>query len=435
MYLRDALQGFSIKRINKSAFPEAKALKKECARFKAVETISEEESAERTQQILATFNEGGASQLHRRDIRFITSAIGNEKLKTSAEVTPILDEVNRRNDPRLFRVVFTALLAIYRHEGLRQIISWFLKHHLDDLRSDTRTFIEQSGVLETQSNLQNFAARLACEKDTYAFCISNCINSHILSSNYGTELKLAVIREVVKYADEGSLKNVLDWVFEGISGTPIGDYYEALLAPFQAEAPKPNVQRILTERIVEKFKDPRIHIWPVPFGRNGEARREACVSTLRRWLSIEYLDLFIKIIERTAVDRQFKPRKQFWLKYFEKDKISDVTLVLASDADKIAHNMRTEMDNTDYMQWAKLNLASSNQSVLLMRLGDLVIAEWSHNGAIRFWKSTDKDAPQFHLKEYGASQLRDGSLKIKVGNKQRNSIIHHENGEWMNSRG
>ena len=267
----------------------------------------------------------------------------------------------------------------------------------------------------------------------YAFCISNCINSHILSSNYGTELKLAVIREVVKYADEGSLKNVLDWVFEGISGTPIGDYYEAMLAPFQAEAPKPNVQRILTERIVEKFKDPRIHIWPVPLGRNGEARREACVSTLRRWLSIEYLDLFIKIIERTAVDRQFKPRKQFWLKYFEKDKISDVTLILASDADKIAHNMRTEMDNTDYMQWAKLSLASSNQSVLLMRLGDLVIAEWSHNGAIRFWKSTDKDAPQFHLKEYVASQLRDGSLKIKVGNTQRNSIIHHENGEWMNS--
>ena len=169
MYLRDALQGFSIKRINKNAFPEAKALKKACARFETVENISEEESAERTQRILAAFNEGGASQLHRRDIRFITSAIGNEKLKTSAEVSPILDEINRRNDPRLFRVVFTALLAIYRHEGLRQIISWFLKHHLDDLRSDTRTFIEQSGILETQNNLQNFAARLACEQRYLCF--------------------------------------------------------------------------------------------------------------------------------------------------------------------------------------------------------------------------------------------------------------------------
>jgi hypothetical protein len=73
----------------------------------------------------------------------------------------------------------------------------------------------------------------------------------------------------------------------------------------------------------------------------------------------------------------------------------------------------------------------SNQSVLLMRLGDLIIAEWSHNGAIRFWKSTDKHAPQFHLPEYVGSQLRDGSMKIKVGNTQRDSIIHHENGDWM----
>ena len=150
-------------------------------------------------------------------------------------------------------------------------------------------------------------------------------------------------------------------------------------------------------------------------------------------MSIEYLDLFIKIIERTAVDHQFKPRKQFWLKYFEKDKISDVTLILASDADKIARQMRTEMDNTQYMQWAKLNLASNDQSVLLMRLGDLVIAEWSHNGAMRFWKSAEKNSPQFHLKEYFASQLRDNSLKIRVGNAYRNSIIHHENGEWMNA--
>jgi EH_Signature domain len=431
MYLQDALREFSIRRIKTIAFPETIALKKACARFKAVESVSKELNAERTQRLLAAFNEGRADQLHRRDIRFITLAIGNDKLQTSAEVKPILDEVERRNDPRLFRAAFAALLAIYRHEGLRQIVTWFLKRHLDNLRKDTRTFIEQSGILETQNKLQTFAARLACSKDIYAFCLINCINNHILVSNYGTELKLAVIREVVKYADEGSLKNVFNWVFEGVSGTPIGDYYEAMLSPFFSKTPQEGAQRILINWVVEKFKDPRIHIWPVPLGRDGEARRQACVATLKRWLSIEYLDLFIKIIESTAVDRQFKPRKQFWLKYFEKDKISDVTLILASDADKIAHKMRAQSDNTNYMQWAKLGSASSDQSVLLMRLGDLIIAEWSHNGAIRFWKSTDKHAPQFHLPEYVGSQLRDGSMKIKVGNTQRDSIIHHENGDWM----
>ena len=78
----------------------------------------------------------------------------------------------------------------------------------------------------------------------------------------------------------------------------------------------------------------------------------SCVATIKRWLSIEYLDLFIKIIEKTAEDRQFKPRKAFWLKYFEKGVISDLTLALASDANAIARKMRNQADNAEYMQWA-----------------------------------------------------------------------------------
>jgi hypothetical protein len=85
------------------------------------------------------------------------------------------------------------------------------------------------------------------------------------------------------------------------------------------------------------------------------------------------------------------------------------------------------------MKWATLNLALTNQSVLLMRLGDLVIAEWSHSGAMRFWKSGSKDAPEFHLKEYNASDLRNGSIRVKVGGGYRDSIVHTPNGQWMSS--
>jgi hypothetical protein len=70
---------------------------------------------------------------------------------------------------------------------------------------------------------------------------------------------------------------------------------------------------------------------------------------------------------------------------FEADLILDVTLVLASDADKVARKVQQRMDRAEYMQWSTLNGALSDQSVLLMRIGDLIIAEWSHSGAIRFW--------------------------------------------------
>src|SRR5262249_40798007 len=149
------------------------------------------------------------------------------------------------------------------------------------------------------------------------------------------------------------------------------------------------------------------------------------------WLSIEYLDLFIKIIEDTAEDRQFKPRKAFWLKYFERNLVSDVTLILASDAGRIARKTRTKLDNAEYMQWAALGSSLPNQSVLLMRIGDLIIAEWSHSGAMRFWNARAKNSPRFHDKEYVGSMLRNGSIKVKVGDEYRDSIIHHENGQWM----
>jgi len=182
---------------------------------------------------------------------------------------------------------------------------------------------------------------------------------------------------------------------------------------------------------VVRFGDPRIGEWPGLEGKDGGFRRDSCVATIKRWLSIEYLDLFIKIIEKTAEDRQFKPRKAFWLKYFERGVISDLTLALASDANAIARKMRSQADNAEYMQWANLKRALPNQSVLLMQLGDLIIAEWSHSGAMQFWKADSKTAPEFHSKEYFSSALRNGSLKIKVGNEFRDALIHYENQQWM----
>jgi hypothetical protein len=100
---------------------------------------------------------------------------------------------------------------------------------------------------------------------------------------------------------------------------PLGDFYEAMLLRFESQVPSPSVQKALLRKAVEQYGDPRINEWPGLTGLDGNLRREKCVSIIKRWLSIEYLDLFIEIIEKTAVDRQFAPRKSFWLKYFQND--------------------------------------------------------------------------------------------------------------------
>jgi hypothetical protein len=428
--LRDTIKAFSLRQITRVQMPQLGALKNTCARFE-VAASQIEHYTERLERIVRLLQSRRASLLERRDIRFATAAIGNSDLLGEAEVAEILAEIERRHSAPLWRAIFNALLASYRSEWLRLRLTAFLSRHFSALQLQVRQFCDHSHILNGEGYLQELASDLACSNNIAHFCLSKNITSSILGSNYGTELKIAALRKAVQSEDKDSIRNFLNWVFSTINGTPIGEYYEAMLAPFETALPPSEVQKLIIGKAVEKFRDPRIYSWPGLRGADGQVRRDRCMATIRRWLSIEYLDLFIRIIESTAVDRQFQPRKAFWLKYFERDKITDVTLILASDADRAARAARSRETRTEYMKWSKLNAALPNQSVLLMRLGDLIIAEWSHSGALRFWMATNEAAPEFHLPEYHGNQLRQGSLKIKVGNELKDAIIHHENRQWM----
>jgi hypothetical protein len=52
------------------------------------------------------------------------------------------------------------------------------------------------------------------------------------------------------------------------------------------------------------------------------------------------------------------------------------------------------------------NSTSPASCVLLMRIGDLVIAEFNHNGKCRFWKASHKNAPTLIHEEYSDPTLR-----------------------------
>ena len=61
---------------------------------------------------------------------------------------------------------------------------------------------------------------------------------------------------------------------------------------------------------------------------------------------------------------------------------------------------------------------------------DLVIAEWSHSGALRFWLASNKAAPQFHKPAYVGQELRRASMEVRIGDFMRDAIRHDKNGSW-----
>ena len=68
-----------------------------------------------------------------------------------------------------------------------------------------------------------------------------------------------------------------------------------------------------------------------------------------------------------------------------------------------------------------------------MVIGELTVAEWSHSGKLRFWRSDTRGKPRLHGSIYEGPDLRKGSISIR--NPRTNSVVdgimHDPAGNWQ----
>lgn len=431
MNLLNAVNGFRLNRLGEPSFGGFRALADACERYRGA-TRSTEQFEARLKRILSVVYGLGASQLKRSDRRFVLASVAATPLITVDVLSKVLHEIEQRKEKWLFQSAYSALLASYDCAAFRNVLRPFVKKHSGELRVQSRKFVEKSRILDSDAHLLELGKRIAQCDDIRAYALEIALEGNVIDSTYGSELKLAAVRQAVSLRDPSSLEKVINWVFGRVTGTPLAEYYEAMLSPFLAINPESKMQKLITSVLVERFRDPRIYPWPGLPGDDGSARRDACVGTLRRWLSVEYLELFMKIIDATAVDRMWKDRRAFWLGYFAGGYVSDVTLILASDANRMAHQLKSDMEAGHYMKWSRLSGAGSDQSVLLMQIGDMTIADWSHAGAMRFWRTRDSHAPAHSRTEYLARNLRQYSIRVLTSPSETLDAIRHvPPGQWQ----
>jgi hypothetical protein len=321
------------------------------------------------------------------------------------------------------------LLNAYDDEGIRSLLAGHVAKNISQLHYNDKSFVRESRVLESESGLDLMAKCLASAEDIEAERARLFIAEKMLSTAYGKHLKLALLRFAVK-SERPNLAPVFSLCFGRSTGRPSGEYYEAMIAPFVDQEPPHSVKQQLISKIIELYKDPRVHPWPSLVGTQARERQEQYISIFRRWLATAYLDLFFDIISATAEDHMFRERRQFWKKYIEAGVVDDFTLVLGPDADIEARRIQRSSAETRHMSWSSLGGALRSQSVLIMRLDDLVIAEWSHSGKIRFWKRSDSYCPRFDVSSYQGETLRAGSMIVDTSAGRRDGIIHTP-GSWQ----
>lgn len=177
---------------------------------------------------------------------------------------------------------------------------------------------------------------------------------------------------------------------------------ETLLLPFAQGGGTSELTDRIKTFLVQHLGDPRFvsHTWQ---SVNDQAR-----GVILSWLVKAALEDFFEILSATA-DEIWEYRRDFWSAYLDRGYIQEAWVILGTNASARArHNFHSGVTH------ARLVGASANQSVLLMRIGDLTIAEWSHNGKCRIWSqrtSQDKrvGVPQRYLREYRAEELRNAA--------------------------
>ena len=178
---------------------------------------------------------------------------------------------------------------------------------------------------------------------------------------------------------------------------------KALLRPFADRPAESRTKKLLQPFFLHHFRDPRL-----PSGRNrwsgvpDEIRR-----VVLRWLVERVLEQFFLLVKDTARDDHWRYREAFWRAFLREDLIEDIWFVLGPRAG--THLRRMNMKNDEAETTAILRGAQGDQSVLLLRMPGVTIAEWSHDGACRFWLDGTPGAPTLYKRVYSCFDLRHGA--------------------------
>lgn len=203
----------------------------------------------------------------------------------------------------------------------------------------------------------------------------------------------------------------------------------AVLKPWVSVSPTGELRRELTRWLLQQYGDPRDARHRTAWvGIDEDARQ-----LLLRWLAGDSLQGFLSVLRETA-DHTWPYREKFWMAYFDEELITEAWLVLGPQAEGQYLRLASQTKGRGgYASFARGSQVQAEQSALLLRMGNLLFAEWSHNGALRAFELNSPICPQLYQRIYDASALRRPSLDFHEGLNKEPQLSHKysERSQWQ----
>lgn len=190
------------------------------------------------------------------------------------------------------------------------------------------------------------------------------------------------------------------------------DAARALLLPWDGEDPPADHRARLIE-VLEQLGggDPRTK--PAAWRAVKEQAPQA-YSVLMRWLTRASVFQFFDIVDQSlASDPQgrlmWAYRRRFWTSYLLGEdgapEIEEAWVAFGADGAWLAKKAARENSEAGLAAFGRQEDKSGSHAALIMRIGDLVVVDWSHNAKCNFWRKGDRGIPALYRDSYPRGTL------------------------------
>ena len=184
---------------------------------------------------------------------------------------------------------------------------------------------------------------------------------------------------------------------------------DALLLPWRDREPPLKVKDELEHFLDSAYGDPRFHNdrWA---GTSDDAKH-----VRMRWIAEQDLEFFIKVVDNTTGRKdQWGYRRAFWRAYIDGRFTKGTWVAFGRRARVTARNVVKEDQNSTQAgptRFGTLTGGDPRHSVLFLRVGNLIIADWSFNGKLRIWRERNQHAPRMYqeIEPYQRHLLMQGA--------------------------
>ncbi len=304
------------------------------------------------------------------------------------------------------------------HQGLRPIGAYLAanSHHL---RAGWAILHETFGLFDPNPSLNSLAGAFVTVSDDPATVLHelSCQPSLLFSRLFG-HVFVAACRLAAEAAprDAGWIKGLTGWAFgsggqfqHGLIPGARPAFAEALLRPWAGRQPTEEARSLVVPQLLELMQDPRTN----PAGWTGVS--ETARQVMLDWMTRDALEQFLEVVDESIQQyqsRMWAERRQFWMSYSDRHDIHECWVVFGRRGAALARHLATRKNNPSLLNFANFLRdvgGDPNQAVLLMKIGPLLVADWSHNGRCHIWLPGNPASPQLYQPEYLREDLMSGA--------------------------